>query len=89
MTSTDAIIVTLVPTLNTFLSVAVTLEAAIENNVTRSWRFSRKMSVVGFRRSKFIVFGIHSNFTYDRSSRSQMFFKIGVLKNWPSDLQLY
>ena len=64
-------------------------EAAIQNNLTKSWRFSREVSVVGFRYSKTIVFGIHRNFTYDSSSRSQVFFKIGVLKNWPSDLQLY
>ena len=64
-------------------------EAAIQNNVTESRRFSREMSVMRFRYSETIVFGIHSNFTYNRSSCSQVFFKIGVLKNWPSDLQLH
>ena len=56
-------------------------EASIQNNLTNSWRFSTEMSVVEFRYSETIVFGIYSNFTYDRSSRSRVFFKIGVLKN--------
>ena len=30
---------------------AITLEAAIQNNLTKSWRFSREMSVVEFRYS--------------------------------------
>ena len=62
-------------------------EAAIQNNLTKSWRFSREMFVVGFRYSESIVFGIRSNFTYDK--QMQVFFKIGVLKSWPSDRQLY
>ena len=70
------------PTLNIFLSVAITLEAIIQNNLTKSWRSSREISVVGCRYSQTIVFGIHSNFTYDRSSFSKVFFSIGVLKNW-------
>ena len=45
------------------------------------------MSVVEYRYS--IVFGIRSKFIYDTSSRSQVFLKIGVLKNWSSGLQLY
>ena len=40
MTSIEAVIVTLMPTLNIFLSFAITLGAAIENNLTKSWRFS-------------------------------------------------
>ena len=36
-----------------------------------------------------IVVGIHNNFAYDRSSRSQVFLKKGVLKKQFSDLQLY
>ena len=85
MTSIKAI-VTLMPTLNMFLSVAITLEAAIQNNLTKSWRFSREISVVGCRHSETIVFGIHSNFTYGRSSRSKVFFKIGVLKKFLRNL---
>ena len=51
MTSAEAIIVTLMLTLNVFLSFAITLEAAIQNNFTKSWRFSKEMSVVEFRYS--------------------------------------
>ena len=47
----EAIIVTLMLTLNVFLSFAITLEAAIQNNFTKSWRFSKEMSVVEFRYS--------------------------------------
>ena len=59
-------------------------EVAVQNNLTKSWIFLREISVAGFRYSETIVFGIHSNFTYDRSSLSKVFFKIGVLKNWPA-----
>ena len=83
MTSIKAV-VTLMPTLNIFLSVSITLEATIQNNLTKSWRFSREICVARFRYSETIFFGIHSNFTYDRSSRSKVFFKIVVLKNWPA-----
>ena len=65
MTSIEAILVTLMPTLKIFLSVTITLEAAIQNNLSKSWRFSRDISVVEFRYGGTIVFGIHSNFTYD------------------------
>ena len=34
MTSTEAILVTLMPTLNTFLSTAIILEVAMQNNVS-------------------------------------------------------
>ena len=51
MTSTETIIVTLISTLNIFLFVAITLEAGIQKNLTKSWRFSRGMSVVGLRLS--------------------------------------
>ena len=47
--------VTLIPTLNISLYVAITLKAVIQN----------KMFVVEFRYNKTIVFGIHSKFTYD------------------------
>ena len=63
-------------------------KAFIQNNLTKSWRFSWEMSVAGFRYSETIVFGIYSNFTYDKSSRSQVLFKMGSYKE-PSDLQLH
>ena len=49
MTSIEAIIVTLMLALNVFFSFAITLDAAIQNNLTKSWRFSREMSLVQFR----------------------------------------
>ena len=55
MTSIEAIMVTLIPTLNISLYVAITLKAVIQN----------KMFVVEFLYNKTIVFGIHSKFTYD------------------------
>ena len=48
MTTITAIIVTLMLALDVFLSFAITLEAAIQNNLTKSWRFSREMSFVEF-----------------------------------------
>ena len=44
-------IVTLMLTLNVFFCFlfAITLEPAIQNNLTKSWRFSREMSVLEFR----------------------------------------
>ena len=53
MTSIEAILVTLMPTLNMFLSATITLEAAIENNLTIIW-----LNVT-------IIFGIHNNFATD------------------------
>ena len=38
-------------TLNVFLSFVISLEAAIQNNLTKSWKFSIEMSVVEFRYS--------------------------------------
>ena len=55
MTSIEAIMVTLIPTLNISLYVAITLNTLIQN----------KMFVVEVRCNKTIVFGIHSKFTYD------------------------
>ena len=55
MTSIEAIMVTLILTLNIYLYVAMTLKAVIQN----------KMFVVEFHYNKTIVFGIHSKFTYD------------------------
>ena len=48
MTTIEAIIVTLMLALNVFLSFAITSEAAIQINLTKSWRFSREMSLVQF-----------------------------------------
>ena len=56
---------TLMLTLNMNLSVAITLEGAIKNNLSKSRKISKEMSAVEFRYSEIIVFGIHSNFTYD------------------------
>ena len=44
----EAIIVTLMLEVNVFLSFAITFEAAIQNNLIKSWRFSREMSLVEF-----------------------------------------
>ena len=65
MTSIEVITVTLMQTLNIFLSVAITFEAAIQNNLSKSWRFSREISAVEFRYTETIVFGIRSSLTYD------------------------
>ena len=56
--------VSLVPTLNIFLSITITSEAAIQKNLSKSWRFSKELSVVELRNNETIVFGIHSNFTH-------------------------
>ena len=53
MTSIEAILVTLMPTLNMFLSTTITLEAAIENNLNH------------YLVNATIIFGIHSDFTDD------------------------
>ena len=42
-----------------------------------------------FRWSETIIFGVHSNFTYDRSSHWQVFFEISVPKNWLSGQQFF
>ena len=44
------------------LSVAITLETAIQNNLKI---FSRGIFAVEFRYSEIVVFGIHNNFAYD------------------------
>ena len=61
----EAVSVTLMPTLNIYLSVAITLEAAIKNNLSKSHKFSREISAAEFCYSEIIVFGIHTSFTYD------------------------
>ena len=48
MTIIEAIIVTLMLEVNVFLSFAITFEAAIQNNLIKSWRFSREMTLVEF-----------------------------------------
>ena len=65
MTYIETIMVTLMQTLGISLSVVITLKAAIQNKLSKSWRFSRGMSVVEFLYSETIVFGIHNNFNYD------------------------
>ena len=65
MTLFQAVLMTLMLTLNMNLSVAITLEGAIKNNLSKSRKISREISAVEFRYSEIIVFGIHSNFTYD------------------------
>ena len=51
--------------LNMNLSVAITFEATIKNNLSKSRKISREISAVEFRYSEIIVFEIYSNFTYD------------------------
>ena len=65
MTSTEVILMTLMPKLNISLSVAINLKAAIQNKLLKSRRFSREISEVEFSYSEIIVFGIHNNFTFD------------------------
>lgn len=47
--------VTLMVIFNILLSVAITLESAIQNNLSKSWIFSKEISVVEFRYSEIIV----------------------------------
>ena len=42
MTSTEAILVTLMPTLNKFLAFAITLEVANQNNFSKSQKFQEE-----------------------------------------------
>ena len=69
MTSAEAILVTLMPTLNMFLTATTTLnnlsKVAIQNNLSKHRRCSREISAVEFRYNRTMIFGIHSNFTYD------------------------
>ena len=46
MTSVEAIMVTLTPILDIFLSVATTLGDVIQNNLSKSWRFASEMLMV-------------------------------------------
>ena len=61
MTLTEAVLVTLMPTLNIYLSIAITLKAAVKNNLSKYRKFSREISAVEFRYSEIIVFEIHAN----------------------------
>ena len=65
MTLIEAVSVTLMLTLNVYLTVAITLEAAFKNSLSKFRKFSSEISAVEFRYSEIIVFGIHTNFTYD------------------------
>ena len=44
---------------------AITLKAAIKNNLSKSRKFSIEISAVELHDSEVIVLGIHTNFTYD------------------------
>ena len=65
MTLIEAVLVTFMPTLSIFLSIAITLKAAIKNNPSKSRKFSSEISAVEFCYSEIIVSEIHTNFTYD------------------------
>ena len=69
ITLIEATLVTLMPSLNIFLPFAITLKATIQNNLSKSRRFSREIPVADFHT---IVFGIHSNFTYDSETYQSM-----------------
>ena len=56
---------TLMPTLNRYWTIAITLEAAFKNNLSKSRKFSIEILAVEFHDSEVIVIGIHTNFTYD------------------------
>ena len=51
MTLTEAVLVTLMPTLNMYLSIEITLTANIKNNLSKSRKFSSEISAVEFRYS--------------------------------------
>ena len=61
MTLTEAVLVTLMPTLNIYLSIEITLKATIKNNLSKSRKFSKEISAVEFRYNEIIFFGIHTN----------------------------
>ena len=44
---------------------AITLEAAFKNNLSKSRKFSIERLAVEFHDSEVFVIGIHTNFTYD------------------------
>ena len=56
---------TLMPTLNRYWTIAITLEAAIKNNLSKSQKFPSEIFAVEIRYSEIIVLKIHTNFTYD------------------------
>ena len=58
MTSTEALIVTLLPTLSIFSFVAITLETTIENNLTKILEIFKRNVNDGFHYYEKIVFGI-------------------------------
>ena len=61
MTLIEAVLVTSMPTLNMYLSAAITLEAAIKNNLSKSQKFSREISAVEFCYVKALSFGLTLN----------------------------
>ena len=61
MTLPEAVLVTLMPTLNIYLSIEITLKATIKDNLSKSRKFSKEISAVEFRYNEIIVFGIHTN----------------------------
>ena len=65
MTSVEAILVNLMPRLNTFMPVAITFDVVIQNNFSKPWKFSREISFVELRYGEAIVVGVHINFIYD------------------------
>ena len=67
MTSIGTLMVILMQILNIYLSVAITLKAAFQNNLSNSSgeRFSAEIYVVEFLYSEIIAFGSNNNFTYD------------------------
>ena len=82
ITLIKAILATPIPTWNMFLSVAITLEAAIQNSLSKSRIFSREIYVVEFRYSATTAFWIHNNFTYD----SEIY---DIVKLYSDSLKLY
>ena len=61
MTLTEAVLVTLMRTLNIYLSIEINLKATIKSNLSKSRKFCSEISAVEFRYSEIIVFGIHTN----------------------------
>ena len=78
MTSIEVTLETLIPTLNIFLFIAITLEATIQKNLSESRRVSTEISLVQFLYNGTILFGIHRN----RSSHPDVFCKKGTLRKF-------
>ena len=78
MTSIEVMLETLIPTLNIFLFIAITLEATIQKNLSESRRVSTQISLVQFLYNGTILFVIHRN----RSSHPEVFCKKGALRKF-------